>query len=119
MFFDEEVHNIKKSFNISLAKAIRKAGLDHLKYEALCEYVSLDEEALEEMRKAGYYKIRFGIETASDVVAEKMTLGKKHHPKKLRSILKFGKSLGFVFYATFSIGRTWLQQGRRSKNSGS
>jgi|GEM_PF-268678 len=104
VFFDEEVHNIKKSFNIALAQAIRLANLDHLKYEALCEYGSLDETALKEMRDAGYYKIRFGIETASDVVAQKMQLGKKHHPAKLRSILKFGKSLGFVFYATFSVG---------------
>jgi anaerobic magnesium-protoporphyrin IX monomethyl ester cyclase len=104
VFFDEEVHNIKKSFNINLARAIRKADLNHLKFEALCEYVSLDEEALTEMRKAGYYKIRFGIETASDVIADKMTLGKKHALGKLRSILKFGKGLGFVFYATFSLG---------------
>ena len=81
--FDEEVHNIKKSFNISLAKAIRRAGLQNLKYEAMCEYASLDEEAMEEMREAGYYKIRFGIETGSDHVAEKMTLGKKHDLKKL------------------------------------
>ncbi len=104
VFFDEEVHNIRKSFNIALAKSICKAGLDHLKYEALCEYVSLDEEAMSEMRKAGYYKIRFGIETGSDLVAEKMTLGKKHNLAKLRSILLFGKQLGFTFYATFSIG---------------
>jgi radical SAM superfamily enzyme YgiQ (UPF0313 family) len=104
VFFDEEVHNIKRSFNIALAKAIQDADLHHLKYEALCEYVSLDETALKAMRNAGYYKIRFGIETASDVIAEKMTLGKKHHPDKLRSILKFGKDIGFVFYATFSIG---------------
>ena len=54
IFFDEEVHNIKKSFNISLSRAIRKAGLQDLKYEAMCEYASLDEEAMEEMRKAGY-----------------------------------------------------------------
>ena len=104
VFFDEEVHNIKRSFNISLAKAIRSAGLDHLKYEAMCEYASLDEEALEEMRSAGYYKIRFGIETGSDKVAEKMTLGKKHDLDKLRSMVKFGKSLGMLIYGTISIG---------------
>jgi radical SAM superfamily enzyme YgiQ (UPF0313 family) len=104
VFFDEEVHNIKKSFNISLAKSIRSAGLDHLKYEAMCEYASLDEEALEEMRAAGYYKIRFGIETGSDKVAEKMTLGKKHDLNKLRTMVKFGKSLGMLFYGTISIG---------------
>jgi hypothetical protein len=104
VFFDEEVHNIKRSFNISLAKSIRSAGLDHLKYEAMCEYASLDEEALEEMCTAGYYKIRFGIETGSDKVAEKMTLGKKHDLNKLRTMVKFGKSLGMLFYGTISIG---------------
>ena len=104
VFFDEEVHNIKKSFNISLARAIRSAELDHLKYEAMCEYASLDEEALAEMRAAGYYKIRFGIETGSDKVAEKMTLGKKHDLDKLRAMVKFGKSLGMLFYGTISIG---------------
>ncbi len=104
VFFDEEVHNIKKSFNISLAKAIRSAGLDHLKYEAMCEYVSLDEEALQEMRSAGYYKVRFGIETGSDKVAQKMTLGKKHDLNKLRSIAKFAKSIGMLIYGTISIG---------------
>ena len=48
------------------------------------------------MCASGYYKIRFGIETGSDKVAEKMTLGKKHDLDKLRSIVKFGKSLGLV-----------------------
>ncbi|MBT3183804.1 MAG: radical SAM protein, partial [Nitrospina sp.] len=70
----------------------------------MCEYASLDEEALEEMRSAGYYKIRFGIETGSDKVAEKMTLGKKHDLDKLRSMVKFGKSLGMLIYGTISIG---------------
>ena len=104
VFFDEEVHNIKKSFNISLAKGIRQAGLNNLKYEAMCEYASLDEEAMEEMRAAGYYKIRFGIETGSDRVAEKMTLGKKHDLNKLKSMVEFGKSIGMLFYGTISVG---------------
>ena len=104
VFFDEEVHNIKKSFNISLAKGIRQAGLQNLKYEAMCEYASLDEEAMEEMRAAGYYKIRFGIETGSDRVAEKMTLGKKHDLEKLKTMVEFGKSIGMLFYGTISVG---------------
>ena len=84
VFFDEETHNIHKSFNIELAQEIQKAGLGNLKYEAMCEYVSLDEEALTKMKSAGYYKIRFGIETGSDHVAKQMTLGKKHDLKKLK-----------------------------------
>ena len=104
VFFDEETHNIHKSFNIELAQEIQKAGLGNLKYEAMCEYVSLDEEALTKMKSAGYYKIRFGIETGSDHVAKQMTLGKKHDLKKLRSILNFGKDIGMRFYATISVG---------------
>jgi len=104
VFFDEEVHNIKKNFNIALAKGIREAGLHNLKYEAMCEYASLDEEAMEEMRAAGYYKIRFGIETGSDRVAKKMTLGKKHDLKKLKTMLEYGKSIGMLFYGTISVG---------------
>ena len=104
VFFDEEVHNIKKKFNIALARAIRAAGLDHLKYEAMCEYASLDAEAMTAMRQAGYYKIRVGIETGSDAVAEKMTLGKKHDLKKLRAMLAHGKDIGMIFYGTISIG---------------
>lgn len=104
VFFDEETHNIHKSFNIELAREIQKAELNDLKYEAMCEYASLDEEALTKMKAAGYYKIRFGIETGSNHVAEQMTLGKKHDLKKLRSILKFGKDIGMRFYVTISVG---------------
>jgi len=104
IFFDEEVHNIRKDFNVELAREIQNASLDNLKYEAMCEYISLDEEALTKMKSAGYYKIRFGIETGSDYVAEQMTLGKKHDLEKLRSILKFGKNIGMRFYGTISVG---------------
>jgi|TARA_B110000438_G_scaffold299648_1_gene350282 radical SAM superfamily enzyme YgiQ (UPF0313 family) len=104
VFFDEEVHNIRSNFNIELAQAIKANGLDTLKYEAMCEYVSLNKEALREMSQAGYYKIRFGIETGSDLVAEKMTLGKKHDLKKLKSVLEYGKDLGMLFYGTISVG---------------
>jgi anaerobic magnesium-protoporphyrin IX monomethyl ester cyclase len=104
VFFDEEVHNIRSDFNTGLAQAIKAEGLDNLKYEAMCEYISLDKNALKEMKEAGYYKIRFGIETGSDLVAEKMTLGKKHNLKKLKEILEYGKDIGMLFYGTISVG---------------
>lgn len=104
VFFDEEAHNIRPNYNIALAQAIRAEGLGHLKYEAMCEYASLDPEAMLEMKQAGYYKIRFGIETGSDAVAKSMTLGKKHDLDKMWRMLRVGKDLGLMFYGTISVG---------------
>ncbi len=104
VFFDEEAHNIRPGYNIALAQAIRAEGLDHLKYEAMCEYASLHPEAMREMKAAGYYKIRFGIETGSDSVAGTMTLGKKHDLDKMWKMLRIGKDLGLMFYGTISVG---------------
>ncbi len=103
-FFDEEAHNIRPRYNIALAQAIRSEGLSHLKYEAMCEYASLDPEAMREMKQAGYYKIRFGIETGSDAVAKSMTLGKKHDLNKMWNMLRVGKDIGLMFYGTISVG---------------
>lgn len=104
IFFDEETHNISKSFIRSLTRAIREENLDALHYNAMCEYASLDEEMLINMKKAGYYKIRIGIETASAVIAEKMDLNGKFRPDKLNKILNIAQNIGLKVYGTFLIG---------------
>ncbi|HJP18683.1 MAG TPA: radical SAM protein [Nitrospinota bacterium] len=104
IFFDEEVHNISKSFIKNLTDTIREEKLDTLHYNAMCEYASLDEEMLINMKKAGYYKIRIGIETASPVIAEKMDLNGKFRPDKLNEVLLIARNLGLKVYGTFLVG---------------
>ena len=77
LFFDEEVHNLKKSFVNELCEALCQNNLNDLKIDAMCEYYTLDEEVLNSMKKAGYYKLRIGIETASERIAKSMKLGLK------------------------------------------
>ncbi len=102
IFFDEEVHNVKKDFVLNLCQAINEAGLDKLHYEAMCDIWFMDEEMLEAMYEAGYYKIRFGIETASQDVAK--SINKELDLAKLNFLLKQAKNLGLKTYGTFMFG---------------
>lgn len=104
IFFDEEAHNISKSFIKNLTNAICEESLNNLHYNAMCEYASLDEETLINMKKAGYYKIRIGIETASNKIAEKMNLNGKFQIDKLMKVLNISRDLDLKVYGTFLVG---------------
>lgn len=103
IFFDEEDHVLNKKFVMELTEAIIKNGLNDLKYDAMCGYIGMDKEMLKAMKKAGYYKLRIGIETASQPVA-KMALGKRVDIDKLKEILSRAKDLGIKMYGTFTFG---------------
>jgi anaerobic magnesium-protoporphyrin IX monomethyl ester cyclase len=104
IFFDEEVHNGSKKYMLDLTKAIREAGHDDLKYDVMCGLWPMDEEVLENMKSAGYYMVRLGIETAEAQAAGGMDLGSKFDPDKLKRLLKFGTNIGIKFYGTFTFG---------------
>ncbi|MBN3040651.1 MAG: radical SAM protein [Candidatus Omnitrophica bacterium] len=104
IFFDEEIHNFKRDHVIELCKKIIASDLNKLHYTAMCAYATLDEEVLEIMKKAGYYQIRIGIETASDKIAESIGMRGKIDIKRLFRVLEKAKKLGFEIYGTFLIG---------------
>ncbi len=104
MFFDDEIHNANISRIKKLAKAIIGAGLDNKRYNAMCAYHTFDRESLELMKRAGYYLVRVGIETASDSIAKGLKLGGKHRPEKLDRFLEMAKEIGIEVYGTFTVG---------------
>jgi radical SAM superfamily enzyme YgiQ (UPF0313 family) len=111
VFFDEEVHNVRKDFILNLCRAIKEEGLNKFHYEAMCDIWFMDEEMMKVMREAGYYKIRFGIETASNVVAK--SINKELDLAKLNFLLAKAKNLRLKTYGTFMFG-AWGS----SKNEG-
>ncbi|MEW5694024.1 MAG: radical SAM protein [Candidatus Hydrogenedentota bacterium] len=104
IFFDEEIHNGSKKFVIELTDAIKRYGLNNLHYNAMCAYWNMDKEMLEAFKSAGYYLLRIGIETASDVIAKEMRLGVKFNLNKLYEVLKLAKEVGIDMYGTFTFG---------------
>ncbi|MBP7653170.1 radical SAM protein [Candidatus Dependentiae bacterium] len=104
LFFDEEVHNVRPAAVINLCKSIILEKLNNLKIDAMCEYYPLNEEVMDYMKEAGYYKLRIGIETASPIIAEKMNLKNKFNIPKLYEVLDYSKKIGLKMYGTFTIG---------------
>ncbi|HOK40607.1 MAG TPA: radical SAM protein [bacterium] len=104
IFFDEEIHNGSKKFIKDLCNAIIENGLNNLKFNAMCCYYNLDEEIIELMKKAGYYKLRIGIETASEKTAAGIGMLKKYDLLKLEKVLESAKKIGMKIYGTFTIG---------------
>ena len=103
-FLDEEEHNTGKKFVLELTAEIRRRGMNKYKFDAMCAYFNLDRHVLEAMASAGYYKIRAGVETASEKTARGMDLGGKFNLEKLYNAMTICKELGLHFYGTFTIG---------------
>lgn len=63
---------------------------------------SLDEELLIKMKKVGFYKIAFGIESADEGVLK--LCNKQLNLEKLKKMAVFAKSIGFITFGFFIIG---------------
>jgi len=102
VFFNEETHIVKKSWILELCQAIIESGNNDLHYEAMANHQLLNEEILVALKKAGYYRLRIGIETIDADTGK--SIGRKTKPQKLQTILKIAKRLGIEIYGTFIIG---------------
>lgn len=102
-FIDEEEHNSNAKRLREIAAEIRRRGLTP-KIDAMSLYACFDRETLEILRDAGWYKIRVGVETASEKIAQGMNLGRKFDLERLHKVLGWAKDLGIHMYGTFSVG---------------
>lgn len=105
LFFNEDSHTSNRAYIIKLLNAIIDNELNDLKYNCMTNYDTLDFELLELMKKAGYYKIRIGIETLDESISKFITKTKiKSNHSKLFEVLKYAKELDIKVYVTMSVG---------------
>lgn len=102
VFFDEEVHNKERNYLKALTEAFIREKLSNLKFEAMCDIRFMDEEMLDWLKSAGYYKIRFGIETAAEELAHK--IGKSLNIARITSLLRYAQRIKLKTYAAFVFG---------------
>ncbi len=101
-WFNEETHIIRKKDIMSFCQALIDSGNNDLRYEAMANHQRIDEEILEMIKKAGYYKLRLGIETIDEATGQ--SIGRKTKADRLHSLLRSAKKLGIEIYGTFMIG---------------
>lgn len=105
IFFNEDSHTSNKKFIIKLCNEIIKADIKPLKINCMTNYDTLDRELLVLMKKAGYYKIRIGIESLDSSVSQYITTTKiKSNHDRLFEVLDIANELGIKVYVTLSVG---------------
>lgn len=107
IFFNEEAHNFSRKYMHELCQGLIDSGLSReLKFNCMGNYDTMDEETLALMRRAGYYKVRIGLESLDpDVMRMISRNGRlKSNQEKLTDVLKNCRKLGMKVYATLSVG---------------
>lgn len=102
-FFNEETHIIQKKTILAFCDALVASGNNDLHFEAMANHRRLDEEILEALKRAGYYKLRIGIETVDEETGKSIGLVKTR-ADRLEQILLVAKKLGVEMYGTFLFG---------------
>lgn len=105
VFFNEDSHTSNKRFIMKLCQEIIDSDLKPLKINCMTNYDTLDKELLTIMKKAGYYKIRIGIESLDSSVSQFITKNRiKSNHDTLFEVLEIAKKLGIKVYVTLSVG---------------
>tara|TARA_B100000686_G_scaffold306302_1_gene345605 strand:- start:2204 stop:3958 length:1755 start_codon:yes stop_codon:yes gene_type:complete len=102
-FFNEETHIVRKKDILAFCDVLIESGNNDLHFEAMANHQRLDEEILVKLKKAGYYKLRVGIESVDESTGKSIGLVKTR-PDKLEEILRIAKKLDIEMYGTFLFG---------------
>ena len=101
VYFDDDVFNIDKKYVISICKEIKKRNI-HLPWACMARGDLMDEELLENMKEAGLYAIKYGIESADKDILK--FCNKNIDLDKSRSIITYTKEIGVKVHLTFCVG---------------
>lgn len=100
-FFDEEDHFCHPSFNEELCHTLINNPIPY-KIEALGRFQNINDHLIPLLKKAGYYKLRIGIETFDHDVQK--AIHKTFSYDQLIKFLKLCKKHKIKIYGTFQVG---------------
>lgn len=91
IFFDEENHAGDIKWLRGFANRLIERGLNSMVYEAMCGYWTLKQEDIELLARAGYKKLRFGVESLATSEAGGKS-GKHVAAQRLQNVLTWCKA---------------------------
>ena len=102
VYFDDDTFNIGKKRMLNFCREIKIRGLDKIQWAIMARPDLMDEEILEEMKKAGVWAVKYGVESAVQSLVD--NIEKNTDLKKAEKMVKYTKKLGIRTHLTFTFG---------------
>jgi len=102
VYFDDDTFNIGKERILRFSRLIRERGLHNIPWAIMARPDLMDEEILSEMKSAGLWSIKYGVESVSEKLL--VSCQKNMNFKKTDQMIKMTKNLGIKIHLTFTFG---------------
>lgn len=101
IYFDDDTFNIGKERMLRLCDEIKRRKLN-APWAIMARADLMDEEILENMREAGLFAVKYGIESSNQRLLD--NINKNMNLKKTEDMIKLTKMLGIKMHLTFAFG---------------
>lgn len=101
IYFDDDTFNCNKERMLRLCGEIKKRKLN-VPWAIMARADLMDEEILKNMREAGLYAVKYGVESATQALLD--SVRKNMDIRRTKEIIKFTKMLGIKTHLTFMFG---------------
>ncbi len=102
VYFDDDTFNIGKDRMLNFTREIKKRKLNKIPWAIMARPDLMDEEILKSMKDAGLWAVKYGLESASQVLVD--SIGKSMDLKKSQEMIYLTKKLGIRTHLTFTFG---------------
>jgi radical SAM superfamily enzyme YgiQ (UPF0313 family) len=102
VYFDDDTFNVGKERMIEFCNEIIQRGLEDTPWAIMAKADLMDEEILDNMKKAGLCAVKYGVESAEQSLVDRC--GKGLDLAKAKRMIDYTKSLGVKVHLTFSFG---------------
>jgi len=102
VYFDDDTFNIGKKRMLEFCREIRARGMDKAQWAIMARPDLMDEEILLNMKKAGLWAVKYGVESATQKLVD--NIAKDMDLRKSEKAIKFTKKLGIRTHLTFTFG---------------
>lgn len=101
IYFDDDTWNIGRQRILEFCRELEQRKLK-IPWAIMARAELMDEEVLEQMRRSGLFAVKYGIESSSQQILDR--IDKKLDLKKAEEMIKYTKYLGIRTHLTFTFG---------------
>ena len=102
VYFDDDTFNVGKKRMLSFCDEIIQRGLDKTQWAIMARPDLMDEETLDNMKKAGLWAVKYGMESADQALVDNISKGMDL--KKAERMIRYTQRLGIKTHLTFTFG---------------